>query len=184
MTSAISEFGSLIIDVFWKVITISMFLFVTSIIMKYNYYQRTNKWFVYFIIIFVNTSLFVFFFIWYLLGGLRGHFIPRGMPAFPYLYTQPKKNNVNYLVTPQGCDMKDFPRIPENKTSQSKNPFTQLWYFVFPPGNTDDTDIFNTNGNNNNENARVDKLIFGVRAGHTNPCDRSYLGTYRLNDWE
>lgn len=191
MTNAVTEIGSLFIDVFWKVLTLSMFLFTSSMIMKYNYYQRTNFIFVV-VIIFFNlfAGMGITMFWWYLLGGLRGHFIPRGMPAFPYLYTEPRINNINYLITPQGCDSKDFPKIPEDKMNYKYYPRKSIFYdrsiglVLSPAGNTEDTDIFNTNPNGGNENARVDKLIFGVRSGHTNPCDRSYLGLYRLNSWE
>jgi hypothetical protein len=198
MTNAVSEMGSVVVGAFWKVLSLTMFLFAASMVMKYNYYQKTPIWLVgcvlFWLFSIVLWWLFsgalytspirpMIIFWWYLMGGFRGHFIPHSMPAFPYFYTQPKINNVNYLITPQGCDKKDFPRIPEDKKEASNRIRRSIAYFFSPTGNTEDTDTFNSGNTAGSNTACVDKLIFGERAGHTNPCDRNYLGSYRLNDW-
>ena len=185
MATAVSEMASIVSGIFVNVLWLSMCLFILSMIMKYNYYQKTNKAYVCVVLIFFAIYP-VSFAYWYLLGGARGHFIPRGMPAFPYLYSQPQINNINYLVAPANCDKKDFPTLPDDKRTYSFSLPRNNWLFnnfigklASPPGHTEDADMIDSP-----DNSRVDALIFGEREGRPiNPCDRNYLGIYGLNSW-
>lgn len=188
-----SVFGTLlgeIVSIFGqavgKSIMLFFILFSTSIMMKFCFYQRTDIW-IFGIMALLNFfvgSGFVYFF-WYLfLHGFNGQYVPRALPAFPYITTQPLINNINYLIKDTSCNSKKLPQLSKDSAGRYNSPganfFQKMRYFWFqgePACYTNDTCLFQTG------NPSVDGLIFGKRKDDTSLCDLRYNGIYQLNSW-
>ena len=190
MSSSISlifqEIVSIIGSSIGKLIMLSILAFTLSIMMKYNYYQRTG------IFLFGMIALFniffgqgIFYLFWYIfLRGSMGQYIPRGLPSFPYLYSQAKWNNINYLINKEGCNVKKIPQLQTDVGTYKDSTagiLSRLRYFFVqgdPAGST--KDIYLTKNN------IVDPIIFGNidNSKNIDPCQMSYLYRWDLNSWD
>lgn len=113
MANFVSEIFSIFIGILSKTAFIAFpILFMSSLLLKINWVHYTGFTATMFLLIF-NISLmygwpYIMFYI--IVRGLGGHYVPHGLPPYPYFMTTPQVNHIPYLKTDEN-GIKELPRI-------------------------------------------------------------------------
>lgn len=112
MANFVSELFSIFIGIISKTVFIAFpILFMSSLLLKMNWIHYSGFTITMFLLI-LNISLmygwpYIIFYI--IVRGLGGHYVPHGLPPFPYFMTSPQVNYISYLKDEGG--VKELPRI-------------------------------------------------------------------------
>lgn len=139
MANFVSELFSIFISILTKTAFIAFpILFMSSLLLKMNWVHYSGFTITMFLLI-LNISLmygwpYIGFYI--IVRGLGGHYVPHGLPPFPYFMTTPQVNHISYLKT-DVTGIKELPRIMDSYEAYSDENYqgnfvTNTISWIFP----------------------------------------------------
>ena len=139
MANFISEIFSIIVGILSKTAFIAFpILFMSSLLLKMNWIHHSGFMITMFLLIFNVTLAYgwVYIVFYIIVRGIGGHFVPKGLPPFPYFMTSPQVQHINYLKTGDK-DIKELPRVYSSDQAYSQenydgNLFINMVRWVFP----------------------------------------------------
>lgn len=138
MATFISELFSIIIGILSKTAFIAFpILFMSSLLLKMNWVHHSSFMITMFLLL-INVTMaygWVYIFFYIFARGLSGHYVPKGLPPFPYFMTTPQVQHINYLKEVNG--IKQLPKNMSSAEEYSQTNFDgniaiKMFRWVFP----------------------------------------------------
>ena len=177
MVNFVSEIFSIIMGILTKTAFVAFpILFMSSLLLKMNWVHYSGFSMTMFLLI-INITMaygWVYIIFYIFARGISGHYVPKGLPPFPYFMTTPQVQHINYLKGDNG--IKELPRIgAEYKDYQDENYqgnfITNIFRWIFPKSKWKDKYL---------GNVLVDKDKFFEIKKNSKDCG-SYLRYYDLS---
>lgn len=140
MVNFVSEIFSIIMGILTKTAFIAFpILFMSSLLLKMNWVHYSGFSMTMFLLI-INITMaygWVYIIFYIIARGISGHYVPKGLPPFPYFMTTPQVQHINYLKEDQNSGIKELPRIGEDYTAYADDNYqgnflSKILSWIFP----------------------------------------------------